>query len=237
MKLEQLLQRLSYNELSSIAAGETGDGVIQPRRMGMVIDAINTALVDLFSRIPLSEKELIVETLDWKSNYLLDSKHALTTGGTEMKWIIDSPTYPFKDDIVKILAVHNEVGHELPLNDAQQWASAFVPTHNVLQLTHPGANQAVTVMYQALHPKILTEAEVGTGFLAQQIDVPALIEDLLRARIAQAVFGGLGTDNAILRHQTYLTYVENRFNELKATTSLTDTGIDTNVKLELRGYP
>lgn len=237
MKLEELLQRLSFNELSSIAAGESGDGVIQARRMGMVIDSINTALTDLYSRIPLSEKEIIVETVDWKSNYLLDSKHARSTGGTEMKWIVDSPTYPFRDDIVKILSVCNEVGEELPLNDAQQWASAFTPTHNVLQLMHPGAKQAVTVLYQALHPKILMEPESGSNFLSQTIDMPALIEDLFRARIAQSVFSGIGSDNAILRHQTYLSYVENRFNELKATTSLTDTGLDTNVKLHLRGYP
>ena len=233
MKLNELMLELATGELSSMAFAKTG--VIAPEAHVKVVNAINVALNDIFSRVPLSEKEVIVQTLDWKSLYYIRKEHAVMdpTPGY-LKYILDTPTNPFLGDLVKVMGVCNEVGDPLPMNDAEQWASVFLPSFDSVQFNHPGADQVFMVQYQALHPKLVAE---GENYLNQEIRVPPVLLDMVKLKTASCVLSPMGGQTETLKAQSLEASYEARHNSLVLKNDVGDTGVNTNVKAMLRGYP
>jgi len=233
MKLNDLLLELAISELSNLAFAKAG--VIDPSAHAKVITAINVSLNDIFSRVPLSEKEVLVETLDWKSLYYIRKEHSRMdpTPGFQ-KYIVDTPANPFLGDLVKVLGVTNEVGDPLPVNDAEQWASVFIPTFDSVQFNHPGYKQVFAVLYQALHPKLLTS---GDGYLDQIVRVPPVMMDMLRTKVASTLLAPMGGQEQTLKAQALEAAYEARHMSLVFKNEVADTGINTNVKIMLRGYP
>lgn len=233
MKLSDLLLELAIGELSNLAFAKTG--VIDTAAHAKVILAINSALRDMFSRIHLAEKEVLVETLDWKVLYYLRKEHAVMdpTPGF-LKYVLDTPSNPFTGDLVKVLGVTNEVGDPLPVNDAEQWASVFLPTFDSVQFNHPGDRQVFSVQYQALHPTLATS---GTGYLDQEVRVPGVLLDMLRTKVASLVLAPMGGQDQTLKAQALEANYENRHASLVLTSDVGDTGINTNVKIIHRGFP
>lgn len=237
MQLEDLFRKLSYGELSNLKLGGEGSGTIPPEHHNKVIEAVNTALKDISTRCSLLTKDLVVQSLEWKNLYPLKKEFALSDPTEGLKYIIDSPYQPFTGDIVKILGVANEIGNALPMNDGNQWASVFTPAYDTLQLNHVGYDQAFFVTYQALHPELAYAVEGNNEHLNQEIQVPPVLEDLLRARVALAIFSPMGGQDGNNRAEALTAFCEGRFAELKLDNSVGDSGVDTNVKLMLRGFP
>lgn len=233
MKLNELLLELAQGELSNLAFAKTG--VIQEDAHQKVIIAINAALRDMYSRIQLAEKEVLVETLDWKATYFIRKEHSKldpTPGYT--KYIMDTPANRFTGDLVKVLGVCNEVGDQLPMNDAEQWASVFIPAFDTVQFNHPGSNQVFAVQYQALHP---TLTYTGEGYLDQPIMLSPVLMDMLKTKTASVIIAPMGGQDHTIKAQALDAAYENRHTSLVFKNDIGDTGINTNVKLMHRGYP
>lgn len=234
MNLYDLMSTLAHGELSNLSL--VTNGAIAETAHRKVVSAINATLTDIYTRIPLHEKELIVRTLEWKSLYLLRKQFALTSGSQEQhKYILDSQSYPFTGDIVRILSVTNEVGDPLPLNDPEQWAAVFTPYYDAVQFTHPSDNQIFTVQYQALHPKLALEPT--ESMMQQQIMLPPVLEELLVLGTASRVIAPIGGQTQTLRAQYLDTAYESKLTFAQLRNDVGDTGTATNVKLMLRGYP
>lgn len=233
MKLSDLLLELAIGELSNLAFAKTG--VIDTAAHPKVILAINAALRDMFSRVHLAEKEVLVETLDWKVLYYIRKEHAMmdSTPGF-LKYILDTPANPFTGDLVKVLGVTNEVGDPLPVNDAEQWASVFLPSFDSVQFNHPGAKQVFSVQYQALHPVLATS---GTDYLEQEIRVPSVLMDMVKAKVASTIIAPMGGQDQTLKSQALDAVYEARHTSLVLKNDVGDTGINTNVKSIHRGFP
>lgn len=233
MKLNDLLLELAIGELSNLAFAKTG--VIDPTAHPKVILAINAALRDMFSRVHLAEKEVLVETLEWKSLYYIRKEHAVMdpTPGF-IKYILDTPNAPFMGDLVKVLGVTNEVGDPLPVNDAEQWASVFLPSFDSVQFNHPGCKQVFSVQYQALHPTLVS---TGDGYLEQEIRVPSVMMDMVRTKVASIIISPMGGQDQTLKAQTLEATYESRHASLVLKNEIGDTGINTNVKIIHRGFP
>lgn len=233
MKLNDLLLEFAIGELSNMAFAKTG--VIDTPAHAKVITAINVALNDIFSRIALAEKEVLVETLEWKALYFIRKEHAMMdpTPGF-LKYIMDTPSNPFLGDLVKVLGVTNEVGDPLPVNDAEQWASVFLPSFDSVQFNHPGFKQVFSVQYQALHPKLSTS---GTGYLDQEVRVPSVLMDMVKLKTASSLLAPMGGQDQTLKAQALDAAYEARHTSVVFKNDVGDTGISTNVKAMLRGYP
>lgn len=233
MKLQELFNELAIGELSNLAFARTG--TIDPASHGKVVIAINVALNDIFSRIPLAEKEVLIETLDWKSIYFIRKEHARTdsTPGFQ-KYIIDTPANPFLGDLVKVLGVSNEIGDPLPMNDAEQWASVFLPAFDTVQFNHPGAKQIFSVQYQALHPKLVA---TGENYLNQVLRVPTVLMDMVKLKTASTLLAPMGGQNETAKAQVLEAKYEGRHTSMVLKNDVGDTGVNTNVKAMLRGYP
>ncbi len=233
MKLNSLLRELAIGELSNLPVVLNKD--IDPDKVDVVVSAINTALRDLFTRLPLRESEVIVQSYDWKNLYPIRVEHAvMNSTPNPLKYILDTPTMPFTGDLVRITGVCNEIGKALPVNDAEGWASVFLPSHDVVQFNHPGAGQVFTVQYQALHPLV---QDSGEGFLDQEILVPAVLIELLKLKVAHTLISPMSGQDHLAKAQYLEATYEGKLDLLERKNEVGDTGVSTNIKLHLRGYP
>lgn len=237
MLLSDLMTNLSYNELSQHIIGNEGSGTIKPDYLGRVINQVNVALLELFTRFTVREKDLVVESRDWMQKYPLRKKYAVSdpTTGVE-KFIIDTNAKPFMGDLISVISVSNEIGKELPLNDAEQYASVFTPQSDVLQLTHPGFHQVFFVVYKAKHPTILYNPEDIEATLAQEIEIPVCLEQPLRFRIAALIFSSMAGQDQSNKGQDLLQLYEKDCSVLEDNGLLGNGSLSTNVKLNLRGF-
>lgn len=235
MKLSDLFKELSYNELSNLSLSNEGDGTIIEGKYGKVISAINNSLLDLHSRFQLIEKELIIKSLDWKAIYPLRVEHAVTNTATNgTKWILDSPTHPFTGDLIHVLAVANEAGIELPVNDPNHPASVFFPQPDTIQLTHPGFSQVFFVRYKANHP-ILNLS--GSGVLDQEVSIPLVLKNALRYKTAAQIFSPIGGQEYTGKVQSLEALYESECNAVETNSLLGVNELGTNLKLCWRGFP
>jgi hypothetical protein len=234
MKLGELFKKLSYIELSNLSLSGEGSGAINEASQSRLITATNDALKDVFTRLVLHERQLIVKTLDWKNLYYLRKEHAMLdpTPGY-LKYIIDTPANKFTGDLVKILAVYNEIGEELPMNDQEQWASVFTPQYDCVQFNHPGYDQIFNVAYQALHPELL---DMGDNLLDQVLLVPPTLEDLLRTKVAYCVFSAMSGQDYSIKAQALEAKYESLYNLIDQKNLLGGVSMATNVKLHRRGF-
>lgn len=201
MKVIDLIQNLSYGELSNLAIGVGGTGTIPEDKWPMVLLHANEGLLRLHTKFTLKEKDLLIELVEHITNYHLDSKFA------ESNWVPAEQPYPyikdliaepFTNDVIRILSVYNNWGQQLPLNDPTNVNSVFTPQAKIIQVPHPVNGMSLNVVYQASHPK-LTVSD-----LEKEIDLPDTLVSALTAYIGFKVFGNMVTPEALQKSQELL---------------------------------
>lgn len=234
MNIESLFQRLSWGELSNLAVGIDGTGGIREEKWPQIISFVNEGLLRLHSRFILKQKEVIIEQVGNLTRYVLDRKFAQTTGANVThRYIKDFPQDPYLNDAIKILAVYNDCGHQLPLNDAGNRYSLFTPSPLVLQVPHPRDGRPLSVVCQARHPELSTS---GEDVLNQEIDLPSWFEGALQAFVAGKVFTAMMGQENQASGANYLATFEQICAEIGMTDMANETIHTTHSKLEQRGF-
>lgn len=237
MTLKDLIENLFYGELSSFSVAEKEITELNEKELNKFIFLTNSALLDLHTRFNLIEKTVFIESLVWKSNYELNSKYSfLNTDPNELKYIRDTPHERFKDDVIKIIGVKNEIGADLPLNNSNEWASVFTPSYNVVQITHPYYGQAFQISYQASHPKLILKENLDET-LSQEISLAPPLLEVLFVRIAAKYFGGMSGQESTSKSQELTMKYEQKCEEIFNMNQLGDSENITNVKNRYRGFP
>lgn len=237
MNVGGLLRKLSFNELASMNLGNEGKGNISTAHYERLIDKTNNALLDLYTRFPLLEKELVLRTYDWKSNYLLTKAHAVSNeDSTELKYILDTPDNKFLGDLIFITGVANEIGESLPINDREQYASVFTPQTNQLQLTHTSDDQAYFVSYQAKHPDLVYNPDDLDFTLVQELEVPVPLETALRHHVASGIFAAMSGQGVTAKSESLMALYETECAKVEEKNLLGVPDLSTNTKLERRGF-
>lgn len=236
-----LMRKLSFNELANTALGMDGAGEIAPASYARLIDATNNALLDLHGRFPLNQKELVIRSKTWKSKYPLRINNAMSNDlrPDDVKFIHDTCDKPFTGDLIAVMYVYNEIGEQLPVNDAEQWASVFTPEFDVLQLTHPSDDQAFFVTYQAHHNMLAyngSDPELVRASLAQRLNVPMALQNALRYKVAAGIFSSMSGQEYSTKSQALEGMFEAACIEVEGKNLLGNKDSATNVKLERRGF-
>jgi hypothetical protein len=207
MIVSDLFQMLSYGELSNLAIGNEAIGAIAPAAQPRIVMYANEALLRLHSRFILKERDLLLQIFDYIVNYRLLPRFAVsyvpvgTADNEPLRYILDSVNHPFTSDIIKILEVYGTEGRKLPLNDDDLTYSLFTPQPNTLQVPHPNTEQALSVVYQASHPKL-------QGDLNQIIDIPDCLVEAFTAFIAYKVFSHMNTEDSSSKAQEHMAMYE-----------------------------
>jgi hypothetical protein len=181
MTLNELLTSLSHGNLSNLRVGGSGSGTIPDEHKAKVVGYVNQALLKLYTKFVLSEKELTLQTYDNIMGYPLRSIHADTdSNNTAQKYIRDTEWDKFEGAVVKVLAVFNEVGDEIPLNREDDPSSMFTPYIDTLQIPYARTGDVYFVQYQAKHLTLTADD------LAQEVNVPSSLTEALSDYVAYA---------------------------------------------------
>ncbi len=235
MRVSELLEKLSLGPLSNLSISNEGDGTIKPEKIPTMINHINTALLRLYTRFNLSEKELIVQTNDERTHYRLHSSWAQSRA-TEFPGLtahIIDQNKPFTDDLIRVLAVHGSNGYEYPLNDNGAIRSLFTPTVNVLQVPDPWIGVPFFVMYQAKHA---TLSSTTGNIMAAEIDLPLVLEDAVLEYVAHKVFLAMSGQEHVALASAHLSSYENICNDVQDKDLVSASLSQSNTKFEMRGF-
>lgn len=203
MDLQTLHANLSFGDLSNLSIGDSGAGTIPAAQHDKILLFVNQGLTAIYKRFSLLEKEVVIEAQDNVYLYYLQRKYAMTEVETIVpyKYLRDTATDPFLEDIIKILSVYNELGEKLPLNVPDDEDSLYTPKYDCLQIPEPVTGNAYTVLFQARHPVLVPND------LTQKIMLPSYLEEALQAYVAYRVLSPMnGEENTRRANDALLRY-------------------------------
>ena len=235
MKLSQLFEALSYGELSSLAIGGAGSGVVPEEHWPALITHINTGLTKLYSRFPLVEKELVIQ--QYASIKVYDLKVDFAVSNTEstepIKYIIDSVDKPFLEDIIRINVAYGDDGKEVPLNDSGDECSWFTPSYDSVQVPEPVDETTMVLSYRAAHTRLSPDTKDPTSVL---VDIPPYLEEALQCYVASRVHSLRSTQEAMSESSLYYSKYNAICKEVEQRNLVLDSRSNTNNKLDDKGY-
>jgi len=192
MLLSEIFEYLSYGELSQLALGSADDGGIQSKDYPKVISYINLALIELYKRFSLREKQLIIQLDDSITDYKLHNDYAVsnTESAEPIKYIIDTAQVPFTNDVLQIERIKNADDEEFVLNDLDEDLSLYTPTYDIIQISYPEDETTMTVTYRAYPDKISLQ---GTSPSGTEVALPEQLLEALLAYVAHRAYGSMQT--------------------------------------------
>jgi hypothetical protein len=186
MILESILKDLTYGELQGLRIGNLLPGEAtsepDPHQYEQIISYLNLGMTELYKRFFLKSREIYLQEHAEISTYLLHSDYSLANTASAIaeseRYIIDTPTEPFTDDILKIEEIYDEAGVRIPLNDINEELSIYTPSYRSVQIPYPNDNTSVSIQYRADATKVV--ANVATDASTVEVDCPnSLYEALL----------------------------------------------------------
>lgn len=206
MEIVELFRRLAYGELSNLSINQ-GDGKLNPDKHPQMIQYVNEALLDLYSRFVLRERNLILELNEHVLNYHLSRQFAVSSdsGDVRHRYIVDCSEQPFEDDVIRILSVWDEKGNKLVLNDVNDPCSLFTPRPHTLQVNNPKDGVKLAIIYQARHPKIDDKSDQAIN---EKIDIPFSLETAVQTFIAHKTYSHMNGQENTIKGQEYLAAYE-----------------------------
>jgi hypothetical protein len=233
MRLRDLFENLVNGELSNLAMATTlVSDTITPDHKKVVIYA-NDALIRLYSKFVLKENDIIIITQSGITNYHLDSRFSIQGHDGKLirvPYIQDLPQEPFTNDVVKILAVYDNSGCELALNDAECYNSVYTPQANVLQVPRPYDGMVLSVLYQAKHETLSIEN------IEQIIELPDVLISAFTAYIAYKVHSHINTQESSAKAQEHLTLYTSLTDDVLRDDTVGVSISGTNVRFQKRGW-
>lgn len=239
MKISELLKRLSHQELSNLSIGMDGAGNIRTTDIPKVIGYINDCLLDIYSRFLILEKELMIVQLDYITKYHLKKQYAVSDPTIGPKYIVDSITDPFTEDVIRILEVWDRFGEKRVLNDQGNISSVFTPMPDTLKIPVIVKDEPLLITYQANHPKIINDITVSftlENALNQEIQIPLLLEGALQSWIASKIFAHMNGQEHLISSQNHFGLYESRCATVESKDLVNNSVSTTDTKLEARGF-
>lgn len=196
MKLTEIFHALEYGELSTqTSLVETVTGV-KPEHYKKVISYINLGLTNLHERFNIKLGDVYILMQDGIAEYHLDSKYAFCNpnGDPNVRYILDSPASPYKDNALKIIEAFTEIGEPLPINDRTEEKSIFTPSQLSIQIPWKINRDVINVVYRASHDHIDLNDYNDVGEI--EVDLPRSYLEPLLYFIAYKHFAGVGGQSA-----------------------------------------
>lgn len=193
MLLSELLEDLTYGELSNLALSDSGFEM-NPEKYPAVGSALNRGLKALYARFPVRLQEIIVDLNDAITIYEFQNKYSANSGSAEpVKYLIDTPTDVFdQTELLRIHSVTDEDGDELPLNDETDGESVFTPSLTSLQVPSPVTGRSLSVIYRSKHPRITMTPATDTGTVT--LECPEILKEPLMAYMASVLTAQINKD-------------------------------------------
>lgn len=247
MKLAEIFTQLTYGELSQLSLGGTEAGEINESNYDRVLAHINLGLTALYKRFPLKEGRLTVALQQGRFSYPLNSVYAVNNARSKelVRYIVDAPTAPFKDDIHKVESVWTAGGYEFALNDEAELYSLFTPSaavlrvHSAVVINSPELpahlkTDTLEVVYRANHP--ILDQNVGSfDPSTYEMELPYSHLEPLLLFVASRVNNPIGMTNEFHAGNSYASKYEQACQQLEVANLRVDQGMQSN-RLQNNGW-
>lgn len=205
---------------------------IEDRGKPEVLALINEGLTRLHSRFVLKTNTCVIEMKEGRTEYPLQAKYSYENfdpAKVQYPFIMDTPSKPFQEDVIKILNVYDTKGIRRKLNDDHDSNGLFTPRPDVLQCVWPRHFEALSVLYQAKHPKL-------TGDENQEIDLPETLYSALENWVGYRYHTGLNTAESTSKAAEYLQLYESLCGEIVDMDLANGSMSNTNILFYKRGW-
>ena len=232
MYLSEIFEQLTQGELSSLYMGKVDENGIQICDYPKIVPHINLAITELHKRFLLKWDEVVVQQYDEINIYYLQKKYAVTDD-TEAptKYIVDSVYQPFKDNVLRIEKIIDELGRELFVNDSEEYWSVHTPSYDSIQVPYPEKENQMIITYRADADKILIP---NLDPKTTVINIPGYLVEALLLYVAARVFSNVNTDG-VNEGNTYMAKFEKSILTAQ-TLGLNNEDNTTNTKLDAAGW-
>ena len=222
MKLKQLFEYLTLGELRQLGiGGYEAHKAIQEKDYQEVVSHVNLGLMNLYTRFPLLEKEVVLETRPDQQVYVLSSKYAEPNEG----WYIQGA---FEDDLIRINSAYlGEV--ELPINDEYSPTSIYLPSYNSIQIPFATGSEQVSIIYRA-------KPEVVPLDLEYEIPVPEVLTEALLVYVEYRIRKSMGGEQGTVLGQQALQMFEMFCGEVERKNILNNADNSVCVRARTRGW-
>jgi hypothetical protein len=170
MKLQEIFDQLSFGELSQLSIGGGEAGEINASNYERILAHVNLGLMALYKRFPIKEGQITLGLIPDQTDYLINSRFAVanTRSRETVRYILDTPSNKFQDDILKIERVYADSGYEFSLNNLDDPYAVMTPLATTLRVPEaivtPPTDLAdelktddLKIVYRANHPLLLAE--------------------------------------------------------------------------------
>lgn len=215
MRVQDLFERLSFGELSSLSIGMEGAGDIEPSKQDSVIAKINNALTGIYSRFIHQRDFLTVAAETGKRRYQIAPPEGVVKILSVVR--LDDPTTDRVDE-----------RQTMGINSRNSSAGIQILNHDTFFIQAPRGGEIYEVEYQANHPRLTAPED--------EITIMPALEEALQARVAAAIFSGMSGDGHRARSQELMALYEQRCAEAQSEDMAQEGGDDHYDRLRDKGF-
>lgn len=235
MYLSDFFDELKYGELANLALGNIdGDGILQ-KDIPRLIASVNSGLRELYAQFALKTSKVQVQLYDEVTEYRLHTDFAQSnTASTETyKYILDSVSAPFTNNLLLIDNIFDDEGEEYTLNESYDDFTINTPTYDTFEITFAHDESIIDVYYRAGPDNI---SIYGADPSAIWLPLPLQLMQCLTAFVLHKIHSSMGSGQEGSEAGMYY----NKY--LKELHRVKDIGLnvkETNVNTKLfdRGFP
>lgn len=232
MLLSTIFEHLTHGELRQLPIGgaEHDEGITE-ENYPAIVSYVNLALIELHTKFPLKLDTVVIQQYANITKYVISNMNAVSnTLSNRVKYVIDSASEPFLNNILKIESIVDELGETIPLNIPSDVTSILTPNYNEIQIKYPEATKAISVTYRATHEHINIE-----GLRPANVDIPippSMLQALLMFIAHRAT---LGLSETNVESDGYLAKFEHACNKITNEDIVNETEY-TNTRPEINGW-
>ena len=222
MKLQKLFEHLTLGELKQLGIGGYEEyKAIQEKDYPEIVSHLNLGLINLYTRFPLLEKELVLETRPDQQLYVLSSKYAEPNKG----WYIQGAN---NDDLIRINSAY--LGDtELPINDEYSATGIYLPSYNSIQIPFATGSEEISIIYRAKPEKVPLDLEY-------EIPLPEVLTEALLVFIEYRIRKSMGGEQGTVLGQQALQMYEMFCGEIERKNILNNADNSVCIRARERGW-
>lgn len=231
--LKELYKSLALSVLNNTSVVTDDKMGIYPTKIPYMLEFINEGITRLHSRFVLKTDSIYIEMQEGRTDYPLLARFAFTQYDPSKgvaPYILDSFAKPFQQDVIKVLSVYDNQGHERRLNDNNDTHGLFLPRPDTLKCIRPRHEEIISVVYQARHPMI------NEGDEEAEIDLPDTLLPALKYWLAYSVYTSMNTAESTGKAAEYLQMYESICGEVEDYDLANGSISTTNSVFEERGW-
>ena len=220
-----LIRSLAQGHLRNMSSADPVSGKISDKEIPVVVSAINSALLEMFTSKNLMQREIIIQTIPGVHKYILREDYLISNIASPvttryLSHLTNEDT--FDERFVGILQVFDALGKEFTINVREDPYSVFTIENDVLQIPFNSENMLYHVLYQATHKKVthpyVSEDPATSNLEYSPIFLPPALEEALLALVASKYFNSMNGD----AHLAKAAILEQTYNNLMFSVQLTN---------------